>query len=297
MTNKKLFKTIMIICLGLVVVSCLFLEGCIPTEKYERTVQLTESLEPGKEFATLTHNGTITVTGADITQCDITATIIGKANTVEDAQKIAEQVEIKFHRSGDKLTAKIEKPTLIDNKYVTVNLVVAVPGHTSLDLITHNGEVRIDNITGRTKAQTHNGAVSARSITGETILATHNGRVSCQQVTGNMQLLTHNGEISCKEVSGDVQLTTHNGGIQVAYSNNASGAINAKMETHNGGIELKSPSGLSAKLDASTHNGSIHTDVPVTIVGKLNKKNIKGTIGDGQGSLYLKTHNGSINIK
>ena len=112
-----------------------------------------------------------------------------------------------------------------------------------------------------------------------------------------MKLRTHNGGINCKGVTGNVELSTHNGQVNVVYSDDAAPAVNASLTTHNGGVELKTPQGLSAKVEASTHNGSVHTDIPITVVGKVSKKNLVGTIGSGEGKLYLKTHNGSINIK
>jgi hypothetical protein len=51
-------------------------------------------------------------------------------------------------------------------------------------------------------------------------------------------------------------------------------------------------------VEASTHNGSVHTDLPVTVVGKVSKNELKGTIGAGQGGkLHLETYNGSIRIR
>jgi DUF4097 and DUF4098 domain-containing protein YvlB len=67
--------------------------------------------------------------------------------------------------------------------------------------------------------------------------------------------------------------------------------------THNGGIELTAPANHSAKVKASTHNGSINTDLPITVTGKVSKKKLTGTIGSGDGDLYLETHNGSIRLR
>jgi len=50
-------------------------------------------------------------------------------------------------------------------------------------------------------------------------------------------------------------------------------------------------------VDASTHNGSINTDLPITVTGKVSKSKLTGTIGNGDGKLYLETHNGSIRLR
>jgi hypothetical protein len=50
-------------------------------------------------------------------------------------------------------------------------------------------------------------------------------------------------------------------------------------------------------VEASTHNGSINTDLPITVTGKVSKNKLTGTIGNGDGKLYLETHNGSIRLR
>jgi len=67
--------------------------------------------------------------------------------------------------------------------------------------------------------------------------------------------------------------------------------------THNGDIDFTSPPNFSAKADISTHNGSIRTALPITVVGEVSKRELRGTIGSGEGRLHLETHNGSIKIK
>jgi DUF4097 and DUF4098 domain-containing protein YvlB len=69
------------------------------------------------------------------------------------------------------------------------------------------------------------------------------------------------------------------------------------MVTHNGSVSLTTPPNFSAKVDVSTNNGSINTDLPITVTGKITKKKLTGTLGTGEGELYLETHNGSIKIK
>ena len=268
-----------LLCLLIAAAGCFYTEGCIPTEKYERIVQLSAPLSPGGSFEARTHNGYINITGADVTECALTATVIARAMTEEDAKKLAEEIKIKLEPFGNKLTVKIEKPTFMMNQSVCVNLDVTVPNHTDTELTTHNGAIRIANITGEVNG------------------TTHNGKVRTEKVSGTAKLRTHNGKIICEEVSGDIQLRTHNGGIKAFYSQNAPPICNVSMITHNGSITLTTPPSFSAKVEASTHNGSIDTDLPITVIGKVTKRKLTGTIGTGEGKLHLETHNGSIKIR
>jgi len=258
---------------------CINIGSCAMRAKYQRTVQLSAPLSPGSSFAAQTHNGSITIAGADVTDCNLTATIVAQAVTEEDAKKLAERIKIKLEPWGDKLTAKIDKPTFMRNQSVSVNLDVTVPNRSDLELTTHNGEIRITDITGRLNG------------------TTHNGKVTAEQISGTTELRTHNGSMICRQISGDTQLKTHNGGIKVFYSEDAPSVCNISLITYNGGIELTTPSSFSGEVDASTHNGSIRTDLPITVVGKVSKSKLTGKIGTGQSKLHLETHNGSIKIQ
>jgi hypothetical protein len=263
----------------LAAVSCSCALGCIPTEKYERVVKLTDAMQAGGSFEAQTHNGYINITGADVPECNLVATITGRADTVENAQRLAEAVEIKLIASGSKLTAQIEKPELAPNECICVDLDVTVPNQTSIDLNTHNGALNIENLTGRLNG------------------TTHNGTISCKKVAGSTQLETHNGSVVCEDASGDIKLRTHNGNAKAFYAATAPPVCNLSMVTHNGSVCVTTPPNFSAKVEASTHNGSINTDLPMTVTGNITKGKLTGTIGKGEGELYLETHNGSIKIK
>jgi DUF4097 and DUF4098 domain-containing protein YvlB len=247
--------------------------------KYERTVQVSAPFSPGSNFTAQTHNGSITITGADIIDCNLTATIVGRAMTEEAAKKIAEQTTIKLVPSANKLTARIDKPTFRFSQSVSVSLDVTIPDNADLELTTHNGSIVIKNITGSLNC------------------TTHNGKMTAEQVSGKAELHTHNGSVTCREISGDAKLKTHNGGVKVYYSQAATSVCDISLITHNGGVEIDTPKNFSGEVEASTHNGSINTELPITVKGKVSRRKLTGTIGTGQGKLYLETHNGSIKIK
>lgn len=268
-----------LLCLFVLATGCCINLGCTMLGKYERTVELSAPLSPGSTFDAQTHNGSITIHGADIAQCSLTATIVTRARTDEEAQELSDQVEVTLVPSGGRLTAKIEQPKNLINKSVSVSYDIQLPNQTSLELLTHNGAVRIIDITGDLDATTHNGKVTAEKVTGTTILK------------------THNGDVNCREISGDAELNTHNGSVEVIYSEAAPSVCDISIVTHNGGIGFTAPPAFSARVDASTHNGSVHTDLPITVTGKVSKSNLTGTIGTGEGNLHLETYNGSIKIR
>jgi hypothetical protein len=257
------------------------LAGCgfSPQHKFERIQQLEMPMQPAGSFSAETHNGAIKVLGTDEAMCNVTAKIVVRAHSPEEAQLLAEKVDVTLVQTGSRIATHIDKPRTSNGESISVGLDISVPHDTALDLNTHNGAVGISDILANAKAVTHNGAITLESATGNSFLETHNGR------------------IDCREIAGDLNAKTHNGGVKVVYSQAASGVVRAEAITYNGGISFTAPAGLSAMTEISTHNGSIRTDMPITIAGEIGKRHIKGTIGNGEGKLYLKTHNGSIQLK
>ena len=294
MLKKSFGKTILMV---VVLAGLIGISGCIPLVKFERTQELSGPIVAGALLTATTHNGAIRVTGGDVSECKVIAKITTGADTQENAKKLSDLVEVRLETNAGGTVVVIDKPKNLTNKYVAVELTITLPSNVSLKLKTHNGEVKAVNIKGNVEAHTHNGSVNAKDVGGDGFMTTHNGSISCSGVKGKLKLQTHNGKVRCDGVAGDVDVRTHNGSAKVAYSETAGGVINGHMETHNGSVELKAPAELSVKLEARTHNGSVHTSLPVTVVGEVKKNHLKGTIGAGEGKLFLKTHNGSINIK
>ncbi len=250
-----------------------------PQEKYERVVSLSAPMSAGGSFEAETHNGSIEVVGGDAADCNVTATITGRAMSIEDARKIAEETAVRLESSGNTVAARIDRPVFASNQSVSVAFKVKVPGSTDVCLKTHNGEVEITNITGK--------------ISG----TTHNGEIEVERTSGNIELLTHNGRIICKEISGDVKLKSHNGKIDAGFSKTAPAVCKTSLITHNGDIDFTAPSNLSAQVKARSHCGTIKTELPITVVGKVTQKELTGTTGTGEGELNLETHCGSIKIR
>ena len=278
-STKRVSLSCLLCLLTLLAGCCIYVGSCDLQAKYVKIVHLTMPLSPCSSFETQTHNGSITVQGSDVADCNVTATIVARARTDEGAMELADETQVSFERMGENLILKIKRPKSLINRSVSVSLDCIIPDHVNL------------------KLGSHNGAVKTTSITGDIDAATHNGKMTADKVTGTIKLQTHNGGVECREISGDSRLRTHNGSVKVYYSEAAESVCDISIVTHNGGIELKAPHNYSARIDASTHNGSINTDLPITVTGKVSKNKLTGTIGDGQGELYLETHNGSIRIK
>jgi len=248
------------LCLLILLGGCCFSSGCEPQAKYERTDNLYTALEPNSVLVAEIDVGSITITGADVTDCNGTAEICVKAPTEEEAREIAEKVKIKLVPSGKTLTLKIEKARLKKSRSVGVSYNITVPKQTNLQLESDVGEICILDISGEIKAE------------------------------------TDVGKIGCKEISGDIDLSTDVGEVNVAYCETAPTLRSISIDTDVGHIDLTVPTDFSATIDAHTDIGSIDTELPMTVKGTISKR-LRGTIGEGKVKVSLSTDVGSIKIR
>jgi hypothetical protein len=259
--NKKYCSLPFIaLCLLLVAAGC-----CINADdwfqvEYNKTDKLDVPLASGSTLALENDVGSITIEGLDVANCTVDATVKAKAPTEEEAEELAEQTKIALERSGSTLTIKITKPPAKKRRSISIDFNITVPKETALQVGSDVGEIRILDITEEIKAR------------------------------------TDVGEISCKEISNKVDLQADVGKIHVVYSKTASVVCDVNIKTDVGSIDLTTPPGCSAVVQADTDVGSITTDLPLTIKGKVGK-NLNGTIGAGEGKIYLKTDVGSIRIR
>jgi len=236
MKKYSFIKSIIPLWLCLLLIAA-FLTGCcinisnLYWAKYEKTEHLSAPFAPGQTLYLQNNVGVITVTGADVTDCNVTAVITAKATTTEKAETLAEEIRIKLEPSGNKLYIKVEKP----DGSITIDFNLTVPKQTALQLTANVGEIKITNITQPIKVGTNVGA------------------------------------ISCKEITGDIDIQTNIGEIKVFYSETAPGACNANIKTNIGEINFDSPPSLSAQVNASANIGSIQTYLPLTVKGTIHQ--------------------------
>ena len=228
--------------------------------KHARTVDMSVPVGQAGELSVETGVGSITITGADVADCNITAEIIVKAKTQEEARELSEQVKIEVKPEGDKLSVKVSKPAALKKRGLEVKFKIVAPKQLKLDCSVNVGSANISDMNSQIK------------------------------VSGNV------GSIHCKRVVGDINLNSNVGSVNVEYSEAAPAACNATITTNVGSIEFTAPPQLSAQINASTNVGSVKTDKPITVVGKVGKS-ISGTIGAGEGKVRLATNVGSIHIK
>ena len=258
--NFAKISLVCFLCLLTTMAGCCIDIGDWPRAKYERTDKLNAPLATGSILALENSVGSITIDGLDVTECNVTAAITVKAPTDQEAKELADQIKIELDQDGETLTVKIQKPRTKKRRSIRISFNITVPKQTALELGCDVGNIQVSNITEKIEAK------------------------------------TDVGKITCKEISNDIDIKADVGTVKVVYSKTAPATCSISISTDVGGIDLTTPPNFSAAVDADTDVGSIRTDLPLTVRGKIGKS-LHGTIGSGEGKLYLKTDVGSIRIR
>jgi hypothetical protein len=278
--------------------SCIYIGDYGEMARFEKEVPLSAPMQPGSSFSAETGDGSIRIDGLETSECRVLATVVTHARTQQQADELAQQIDVRLEPAGDGLKVVIDRPPVIRNAHFGVSLDVDLPVQSHLALVTSNGGVRVTNITGNVDARTSDGSIETERVNGDIRLKTSDGGITLTNVRGDsLNLHTNDGTIRCHGVvAAQVDCRTSDGSVEIEFSPDAPKALNVNATTSDGSITLTAPPELSTVVEANTSDGSIHTSLPITIQGKVGKS-LQGTIGAGEGRIYLRTSDGSITIR
>jgi DUF4097 and DUF4098 domain-containing protein YvlB len=295
------------------------INGCCQDNKFEfkRTEEHTISADGITALDIDTFFGSVTVKGDDINYINITADVKAGAPTVEEAQQITEQTEIKIEPVNGTLRIFIKKPKMADSRSLGVSFNITMPKSVAAKLKSSFGSVKVTDLAADVKADTSFASIECSNIKGSLDLETSYGSIDCKDIKSEkLKAHTSFASISCRDVTGRVDLQTsygsidcdnlitekidaHSsfGNIDINCSDQSPANLAADVSTSYGGIDFDVPAAFAGAVKADTSFGSIKTRLPITVSGEIGKDSLSGTVGTGKGELKLKTSFGSINIK
>ncbi|MCU0917224.1 MAG: DUF4097 domain-containing protein [Planctomycetes bacterium] len=305
--------------------------------KFERTVELEHALAAGGTLVVSTASGSIETAGEATDQVRVVATIWTRAGSEEEAQALAEEIEIGFQEAGERLEVKAEVPPL-RRRSVSISYKIVQPRQTSIDCSSASGSVQAVDLDGNVKAHSASGSAKAERIKGNVRLNSASGSVRGQDLSGGdidlstasgsasltnasevgaCRLHSSSGSVRARQIqagsihadsgSGSVTAeevnctrltaTSGSGNVSVAFAPGTPKEVAVETGTGSGSINVTLPSGFAGRVDLSASSGSIDVDLPVTMKGSIGRRHVTGSIGDGSGSLTAHTGSGSIHVR
>lgn len=270
---------------------------------------------PGGTLTLDTARGTIEVRGTEGNRVDIDVVRKAKTSDKNKAKEIFGYLRLDFVQSGNDVIIKGIKTTNSSKKLnkLNVKFILTVPQIYNVDLKTSGGSISVDDLEGTVEIKTSGGSLDLNNIRGPVAGKTSGGSISIGKVDGDVKVNTSGGSIRIANAYGTVDAHTSGGGITVnevmgtIQADTSGGSVkayisqqpkgNCRLKTSGGSITVYLAEDIALNVDAGTSGGSIHTEFPVTIQGKVSKRELKAQINGGGPELYLHTSGGSIYIK
>lgn len=354
---------ISLVVIGVSVAALLGIGGCVingnwgPRARFERTVELEQAMQPGSTFAVSTDSGSIYVAGEETGRAQVVATIEARAASEEEAQELAEQVEIRFEQTTQRVAVVAHKPNVGFDRSISISYRVVVPRQTHVECGSASGSVEAIDLTGNVNAHSASGSANAARIRGSVHLRSASGSVHGEGVTGGeADLESASGSASLSDASqvgtcrvdsasgpataerveadslrvhsssgraaasdaraktialsaGSGNVTAENvdcqrltaedgsGRISVTFSPSAPRDLVAEIRNGSGGVNVVLPPGFAGRVDLSATSGSVRTDLPISVRGEISRRHVVGAVGEGTGSLSIRTASGSIHVR
>lgn len=125
--------------------------------------------------------------------------------------------------------------------------------------------------------------------------STVNGKIRIAGATSEVRARSVNGGIEATSSGGPVRASTVNGGIDVRMASLA-GTESLQYSTVNGSVKVHLPADVNAEIELSTVNGGLESDFPLTMQGRMDRRNIKARLGNGGPRITFSTVNGSVRL-
>ncbi len=224
------------------------LDGWYPQIKFERTVELQHPMQPDTTLAVSTASGSIDVAGQETDHAQVVATIVARAGSEEEAQELAEAVEIGFEETAERLEIKADRPRTGRNRSISISYKIASPRQSHVECNSASGSIEVTDLNGNVKAHAASGSVRAARVEGSIRLDSSSGSVRCEQVEG--------GDIRLASASGNVRLSkaSNAGACDLHSSSGSATASDVQADS----IKVGSASGSATVTEAQAETINLH---------------------------------------
>ena len=255
----------------------------------------TLAVEDVDRLVVKTHGGRIVLVGdPEAERIAVHATIKSNGWSESDTERAGEAIEIVTDTEGsDRILGWKWSGEKKKHWRGRVSFEVTLPEGIGVSAESHNGRIDLENVKADARLETHNGAIFADAHEGSLNIESQNGPIRIEDQRGDLTVETHNGRIDVAAIESTFRLSTHNTPINIDLSETE--RIEGTITTHSGKIVVSLGDESSATLDIESDNGAIKIADRVEVVSR-GKDSLKAKIGDGAGSLMVKTHNGVIRV-
>lgn len=190
------------------------------------------------------------------------------------------------------ISEPMDRPDEVD---LRVDYAITVPEGTDISVVGTTGNVRIGPGCRNVAVEGNFTDIYITEPLGEVNARSIVGRIDVVNVPEKTTLQTVNGAIVATVLGGQVQAGTTNGNIYATLLDPK--VRSCDLTVMNGNITLVMSEGCSAEVSATTGRGVVTSELPLEGAdGIQRRREMYGTIGQGQTKLSMSSLNGTISI-
>jgi len=167
--------------------------------------------------------------------------------------------------------------------------------HGPLNGDTSGGGIRVTDCEGTIKIDTSGGGIEVTGGSGSLHGDTSGGSITVKNFKGPASVDTSGGGIEIENVAGKIKGDTSGGSIHAVLLSPIPGDVS--LSTSGGGVSVSVAGDAAFNLDAEASGGGVHCDLPVTVQGKREHDQLKGTVNGGGPVLHLETSGGGVHVR
>lgn len=252
--------------LGLLLLIGLLVAGCGTEPETPDPVEVTASetrtiLLAGQALSIAAYNGSVKIEGTRDSTVTVTFDKRATALTQAAADSALAQIDIAEGQRDTTRTLRLKSDPNLDT---AVDMTVKVPYKTALTLQTESGLIEVAAVTAPISVKVDNGSVAIKGAANNVIVEGGNGNIKV--------------EMAGFREATSIALHNNNGDINLTVPPSASAAVEARTTV--GTITLEGLE-LAEKTEEKSATGSI----------------VKGALGQGTGTIDLRTEHGAIVLK
>ncbi len=152
--------------------------------------------------------------------------------------------------------------------------------------------------------------ISAKSVSGSIRMGENSSTESMNRISQNLETTSGSiytagsSDLSMDSVSGSLKFTSRGERIQAeTVSGRITGVVSPGEDNHridlgsvSGSVSLDIPDNWGGEVELGSLSGSLKSRLPI-ILKEQSRTRLEGIIGEGDGSIYIKTTSGSVSVE
>lgn len=165
------------------------------------------------------------------------------------------------------------------------------------EILLEDGDLVIDGIRGEVEVNNEDGDIEISDCEIESgQIVTEDGDVEIDRCRGSFGLNLSDGDADLRQISArDLEIRTEDGTVSLSLL--PSDGLDLNVRSGDGDVVLDLDPAISAQFELETRDGRIK--VNATDVANLaqERRNVSGRLGAGEGSIFVRTGDGSITLR